>query len=167
MLSKKLVFLLVACSLMLLIDNLFTAAQVNTSTGKPKFTHSDIETLKWIEGSWCGSSADGKLTFYEHYDFVAGEIVMKAYAQDSTFTKVKRQDKVYFRNGEIIYEGEGMVWSATRLNNFQIEFAPKKKATNSFIWQKESADVWLARLMDKDEAGKPQEVVFRMERIEK
>jgi hypothetical protein len=60
-----------------------------------------------------------------------------------------------------------MLWSATKLDDSQVEFAPKEKATNSFIWQKESEDVWLARMMVKDDKGKPIETVFRMERIKK
>ena len=165
--SNKLSFLVVGCCLMLLTGGLSASAQVNNSKGKTKFTKSDIEKLRWIEGSWRGSNGDGKLIFYENYHFVANGIVIKSYAQDSTFTKVKRQGRVYLLNGEIVHEGEGMLWSATKLNDSQIEFAPKKKATNSFIWQKESEDVWLARLVFKDEKGKPMEAVFRMERIEK
>ena len=152
---------------MLITSGLSVSAQVSNSKSKTKFTKSDMAKLRWIEGSWRGSDADGKLTFYEDYHFVANEIVIKSYAQDSTFTKVKRQGKVYLRNGEIVHRGEGMLWSATKLNDSQVEFAPKKKATNSFIWQRESADVWIAKLMFNDETGKQTEVAFRMERIKR
>ena len=165
--SRKWLFSVIGCCLLFLTGDLSASAQVNNSKGKTKFTKSDIEKLRWIEGSWRGSDGNGRLTFYENYHFIGNEIVIKSYAQDSTFTKTKRQGRVYLLNGEIIYKSEGMLWSATKIDDLGIEFAPKKKATNSFIWQKESDDVWLARLMFEDDKGKPIETVFRMERIKK
>ena len=152
---------------MLMTGGLPASAQVNNSKGKIKFTQSDMAKLRWIEGSWRGSDADGKLIFYENYHFVANEIVIKSYAEDSTFTKVKRIGRVYLQNDEIIHRDEGMLWSATKLSHSQVEFAPKKKATNSFIWQRESADVWIAKLRFNDETGEQKEVTFRMERIKR
>lgn len=165
--SNKSLLIVISCWLGLLTTGSCAFAQVDNPNSKIKFTKSDLAKLRWIEGSWRGSDAEGKLSFYENYQFVGGELVIKSYAQDSTFTKVKRQGRVYLQNGEIIHRGEGMLWSATKLNDSQVEFAPKKKATNSFIWQRESADVWIARLMFNDETGKPKEVVFRMERIKR
>ena len=155
------------CCCLVLTGSSYIFAQENNAKGKTEFAKHDIAKLRWIEGSWRGTSADGKLIFYEDYHLADNELVIKSYAQDSTFTMIKRQGKVYFRKGEIIHEGEGMLWSATKLNDTQIEFAPKKKATNSFIWQRETEDVWLARLMSKDEKGQTTEDVFRMERIKK
>ena len=165
--SNKWLFSVIGCCLLFLTGDLSASAQVNNSKSKTKFTKSDIEKLRWIEGSWRGSDGNGGLTFYENYHFVGNEIVIKSYAQDSTFTKTKRQGRVYLLNGEIIHKSEGMLWSATKLNDSQVEFAPKKKATNSFIWQRESADVWIAKLMFNDETGKQKEVAFRMERIKR
>jgi hypothetical protein len=107
-------FIVVGCWLMLMTGGLSASAQVSNSKGKFEFTQSDMAKLRWIEGAWRGSDAEGKLIFYENYNFVANEIVIKSYAQDSTFTKVKRQGKVYLQNGEIIHKGEGMLWSATK-----------------------------------------------------
>ena len=54
---------------------------VQKQKGKTKFTKSDIEKLRWIEGFWRGSDADGKLIFYENYHFVANEIIIKSYGR--------------------------------------------------------------------------------------
>ena len=163
--SRKWLFSIIGCCLLFLTGGLSAFAQGNNSKGKTKFTKSDIEKLRWIEGSWRGRDGSGRLTFYENYHFVGNEIVIKSYAQDSTFTKTKRQGRVYLLNGEIIHKSEGMLWSATKIDDLRIEFAPKKKATSSFIWQKESDDIWLARLIFEDDKDKPIETVFRMERI--
>ena len=152
-------------SSLVLIGSFCAFAQ--NAESRPTFSKLDLEKLRWIEGSWRGSSADGELVFHETYQFADNELVIRSYAQDSTFTKVKRRGRVYFRKGEILHEGEGMLWSATTLNDSQIEFAPKKKAVNSFVWQRLSEDVWLARLILGMEEGKPTEAVFRMERVKR
>ena len=59
--------------LLFLAGDLSASAQVNNSKGKTKCTKSDIEKLRWIEGSWRGTDADGGLTFYENYHFVGNE----------------------------------------------------------------------------------------------
>src|SRR5256714_8934315 len=105
--SNKWLFSVIGCCLLFLAGDLSASAQVNNSKGKTKFTKSDIEKLRWIEGSWRGRDANGRPTFYENYHFVGNEIVIKSYAQDSTFTKTKRQSRVYLRIARFIIKTRG------------------------------------------------------------
>ena len=164
-LSNKLAFLTLGFCVMLFSGGLSACGQSNTSTSKTNFTKSDFAKLRWLEGTWRGSDANGQNPFFERYRFVSdGKIEIDSFS-DSMLSKVNSQSSVYFENGEIIHKNGTMVWTASKLDDSLIEFAPKEKATNSFAWQKESADVWMARLTGKDAQGKPIETVYRMQRI--
>jgi hypothetical protein len=145
--------------------SLLSCGQASNSTYKRDFAKADLEKLRWIEGDWRGSDAKGQNPFYERYRFNNDSKIETASFSDTTFTKINDSGTVYFENGEIIHKGGEMVWAASKLEEGMIEFVPKEKAMNSFVWQKESADVWTARLINKDAQGKLIETVYRMERI--
>ena len=143
----------------------FACAQSNTSTLKNNYTKVDLGKLRWIEGNWRGSDSNGQNSFFERYHFSDdGKIEIDSFS-DSTLSKIDSQSTIYFENGEIVHKNGSMIWTVSRLDESQIEFAPKEKATNSFVWVKESAAVWTARLTSKDSQGKPTEKIYRMERI--
>ena len=163
-LSNKLTLLLCLC-LLLFSGSLSACGQSGNQAGKSNFTKADIEKLRWLEGTWRGTDATAQNPFFERYRFVGdGKIETDSFS-DSTLSKVDSQSSTYFENGEIIHKSGTMVWTASRLDDSQIEFAPKEKATNSFVWKKESADDWTARLMTKDAQGKQTETIYRMERV--
>ena len=164
-LSNKLTVLMFTLCIMLISGGTFACAQSNNSAGKTNFTKSDFEKLRWLEGTWRGSDANGQNPFFERYRFVGdAKIEIDSYS-DSTLSKVVSQSSVYLENSEVIHKNGRMLWTVNKLDGSLIEFAPKEKAANFFAWQKESADVWLARLAGKDAQGKPTEKVYRMERI--
>lgn len=163
--SNKLTFLIFSLCLMLFSGGLSACGQSGNSTGKSNFTKADFEKLRWLEGTWRGVDANGQNPFFERYRFVGdGKIETDSFS-DSTLNKVDSQSSTYFENGEIIHKSGTMAWTASKLEDSLIEFAPKEKASNSFVWKKESADVWTARLLGKDSQGKPTETIYRMERI--
>lgn len=159
----KTLFLLLP--LLAFFASLTACKQASYPTYKRDFTKTDLEKLRWIEGRWRGSDTKGQNPFYERYLFNSDSKIETASFADATFTKTNDTGLVYFENGEIIHKGGEMTWAASKLNDGLIEFVPKEKASNSFIWQKESADAWTARLINKDAQGKLIETIYRMERV--
>ena len=161
--NKKVILLLLALAL---FGGLSGCGQPSSSTIKRDFTKADLEKLRWLEGSWRGSDLKGQNPFYERYHFSNDSKIETSSFPDASFTTVKDSGSVYFENGEILHKGGEKVWAASKLSEGMIEFVPKEKATNSFAWQKESSDVWTARLVSKDAQGKLVETVYRMERVQ-
>lgn len=164
-LSNKTTFLILSFCFVLFSGGLSACGQAGSSTGVNDFTKADFEKLRWLEGVWRGTDEKGQNPFFERYRFTGdGKIETDSFS-DSSLSKIDSQSSTYLENGEIVHKSGTMVWTASRLDDSMIEFAPKEKATNSFTWKKESADVWTARLAGKDAQGKPTETIYRMERI--
>jgi len=133
-------------------------------TGK-QFSQSDFQKLRWLEGTWRGS-AIGQKVFYERYRFANDTTLeTESFGPDQTLTRVKGKGTVVILNGAILHRSESGVWAATAVDDKSIHFEPKEKVSNSFSWEKESSDVWLARLKSPDRQGKQTETVYRMERV--
>ena len=164
-LSNKLTMLTLIISVVLISGGLSACAQSKNSTGKTNFTKDDLGKLRWLEGTWRGSDASGQNPFFERYRFTDDAKIEIDSFSDSTLNKVDSQSSIYLENGELIHKNGTMLWTVSKLGDSLIEFVPKEKAKNSFAWQKESADVWTARLMGKNAQGKPTETIYRMERI--
>jgi hypothetical protein len=144
---------------------IFVSANACTQAGKTNFTQADFEKLRWLEGSWRGTDANGKNEFYERYRFVGDSKIETESFSDATLSKVDNLSSTYLENGSIYHTSGGGIWTATRLDDSTIEFVPKEKAVNSFIWKKESADVWRSRMIAKDARGGVTETIYRLERI--
>ena len=164
-LSNKLTFLILCLCLMLFCGGLSACDQSGNSTGKSNFTKADFEKLRWLEGTWRGTDANGQNPFFERYRFSGDNKIETDSFSDSALNKVESQSNTYFENGEIIHKSGTMTWTANKLEDSLIEFAPKEKTTSSFVWKKESADVWTARLSGKDTQGNRTETIYRMERL--
>src|SRR5262249_856790 len=133
--SNKWSFLVLCLSVVFSI--VFSACrQSGHSTYRRDFTKADIEKLRWIEGRWRGGDQKGQNPFFERYQFTSDSRIETTSFPDTTFTKQGDSGFVYFENGEIIHKGGEMVWAASKLTDSMIEFVPKEKATNSFVWQK-------------------------------
>jgi hypothetical protein len=142
-----------------------TCGQTQPSREKKEFSKSDLQKLRWIEGTWRGSE-NGQGGFYERYRFANDDVLEnESLGPDLTSPKDGGKGSVYISDGNILHRGGSMVWIATALDDKSIHFAPKENASNSFSWEKESADVWIARIKFTDSQGKPVEHVYRMERV--
>ena len=133
---------------------------------KPKLiTPADLQKLRWLEGTWRGS-ANGQEAFYERYRFASDTTIETDYfGRDQTLTKIKGKGTVTILNGSILHLNDSGVWIATAVDDKSVRFEPKEKAHNSFTWEKESSDVWIARLKYSDPQGNQTETVYRMERV--
>jgi Putative lumazine-binding len=137
----------------------------NNALSEKEFSLSELQKLRWIEGTWRGSEG-GQNTFYERYHFTNDAVLeIESFGPDQTLTKIRGKGRVSISNGTILHRGDSAVWVATTVDDKSIHFAPKENASNSFSWEKESSDVWLARLKYSDPQGKPTEKLYRMERV--
>ena len=157
-------------SLILIMAATFLAAAATcgltqSADEKKDFTKADLHKLRWIEGTWRGSE-NGKGGFYERYRFANDDLLeTESLGPDLTSPKTGDKGSVYVSNGQILHRGGSMVWTATAVDDKSIHFAPKENASNSFSWEKESSDVWIARIKYSDSQGRPVENVYRMERV--
>ncbi len=129
-----------------------------------QFSRSEFQKLRWLEGTWRGSDG-GQNVFYERYHFVDDTTIeIEYFGNDETLSKIKRKGNVSLLNGAILHRDESGGWSATAIDDKSVHFAPKQNADNSFSWEKQTSDLWLARLKLSDPQGKNNDKVYRMER---
>ena len=128
-----------------------------------EFSQSDFQKLRWLEGTWRGSDG-GKGAFYEGYHFINDTTIEIEFFADSTLSKINGKGMVRLSDKSIINGAGSTFWAATSVDDRSIHFAPKQNVSNYFSWEKESNDVWIARLKNVDSQGRQIETVYRMER---
>jgi hypothetical protein len=130
-----------------------------------KFLQSDFGKLRWLEGTWRGT--DGKnLIFYERYQFIdETTIEFKSFGQDQTLTKIKRRGTIAYKDGAILSLEDSTGSTVIAIDDKSVHFESQGDPRNSYSFEKESRDIWLARLKYTDSQGTPAETVFRMERV--
>jgi len=130
-----------------------------------QFSLSDFQKLRWLEGAWRGSDS-GQNAFYERYHFVNDTIIeIQYFGKDETLSQLKRKGSVSLVNGTILHHDESGIWIATSIDDKSVHFEPRENADNSFSWEKQSSDLWFARLKMADHQGKQNEKVYRMDRV--
>lgn len=126
---------------------------------------SDLKKLKWIEGTWRGTG-DVEQPFYERYYFENESTLVVESFSDETLSKVTDVTRFDLKDGQFGNRGEGSRWAATELKEGSITFEPVVRARNSFLWERESNDVWRAVIKWPAAEGKPaRQRVYRMERL--
>jgi hypothetical protein len=141
-------------------------AQTPTSTQTPqtKFSVSDLEKLRWIEGTWRGTG-DVEKPFFERYRFESPTILAVDNFTDETLTKVEETTRFELKDGQFGNGGEDSRWAASSIDYMGVNFLPIAKARNSFRWQRESDNTWTAIITWQPAEGKPgRQRVYKMER---
>src|SRR5215510_8244470 len=128
-----------------------------------EFSQSDFQKLRWVEGTWRGSNG-GKGSFYEGYRFINDTTIEIEFFTDSTLSKISGKGMIRLSDKSIISGGGSTFCAATTADDRSIHFALKQNDSNYFSWEKESNDVWLARIKNVDSQGRQIETVYRMER---
>jgi hypothetical protein len=142
------------------------SAQTPTTTPTPptKFSVSDLEKLRWIEGTWRGSG-DVEAPFFERYRFENETTLAVDSFTDDTLNKVEDTTRFELKDGQFGNGGEGSRWTASLIDYQGVTFVPLAKAKNSFRWQRESNNIWTAILKWPPAEGKPgRQRVYKMER---
>jgi hypothetical protein len=138
-----------------------SADQQNLKPNPKQLTATDLQKLRWIEGSWRGSG-DNQPFFYERYRF-ENETTLAVDTLENE--KVTETTLFVLKDGEFGGGSEGSRYVATSLDDNSITFEPAVKATNSFRWQRETKDTWKAFIILPAKADKPaRETVHNMER---
>lgn len=129
-----------------------------------QYSLADFRQLRWLEGRWRGGLPNGD-SFYEQYRWADDSTIVMHSFPDSTFARASDSARISLRNGVVANEGATARWEATDLDSASVDFAPVRGASNSFGWVRESSTRWTATLRSTDREGRPQQTVYRMERI--
>jgi hypothetical protein len=153
-------FLLIA----LLLVSCAPSTDVAQTPTPQKFSVSDLQKLRWIEGTWKGTG-DVEAPFFERYRFENESTLAVDSFTDEKLTKVEETTRFELKDGQFGNGGEGSRWTASLIDYQGITFVPLVKAKNSFRWQRESDNVWTAILSWPAAEGKPaRKRLYKMER---
>ena len=129
-----------------------------------KITTSDLQKLRWIEGTWRGTGEVDK-PFFERYRFEDDSTLAVDSFEDETLAKVTDTSRFVWKDGEFGGGAEGHRYVAVSLDDRAIEFGPGVNVNNSFRWESESKDVWKATIILPAKGDKPaRQRVYKMER---
>lgn len=169
--SESLLFAAAALVMaLLLLGCAATGAVKGDQQGAPRpdvkrLDATDLKKLRWIEGTWRGTG-DVEKPFFERYYFENDSTLAVESFEDETLSKVTDVTRFELRDGQFGNGGEGARWAATQLDDDSITFEPVAKARNTFVWKRESKDVWKAVLTWPQTANAPaKQRVYTMERI--
>jgi len=128
------------------------------------FTTTDLQKLRWIEGTWRGTG-DVEQPFFERYRFEKDSTLAVDSFEDEKLTKVTDTTRYELKDGEFGGGNEGFRWVATSIDDRSVSFAPVTKARNSFRFERESKDSWKAVLNWPATADKrARQRIYKMER---
>ena len=157
---------LVICGLLILIACARNSVdgQGQTKPVPAKLTATDLEKLRWIEGTWRGTGGDKP--FFERYRFENATTLASDSFENEKLEKVTDTTLFELKDGEFGGGSEGSRWVVTAIDDNSITFAPVAKARNSFVWKRDSKDAWTAILSWPASADKPaRERTYKMERM--
>ena len=144
---------------------LLTVVSCAGRTQTQKFTTSDLQKLRWIEGDWRGTGDSAK-PFFERYRFESESVLAVDGFEDETRMKVTETTRFELKDGEFGGGNEGARYVAKWISDQGIEFGPAVKVKNSFRWERESKDVWKATILLPANETKPaRQMVYKMERM--
>ena len=142
-----------------------TLATPNPQATPVKLTVEDLKKLRWIEGTWRGTGVK-QPTFFERYRWENDTILAVDSFDNEKLEKVTDTTRFELKNEEFGGGSEGSRYVATALDDNAITFAPVVKARNSFVWQRESKDLWTAIIKPLGTPEKPaKDIIYKMERL--
>jgi hypothetical protein len=127
------------------------------------FAVSDLAKLRWLEGSWAGTSA-GERPIYERYHFANDSTIDITYYGDSTFSRQSGSGRVYLSVGRVYYTYGPGRWGASHVADDGIFLVPQVNARNTFGWKQVSPDSWTST-MRSGVSGHDRVIVYQMRRI--
>lgn len=105
---------------------------------------SQLAQLRWIEGTWRGTSANMP-PFYERYTF-ANDSTLVMYSLRDTSGAVNDSTTYVLRDGTFSNTGDGARWIAIAIGDDSVRFAPLARASNMFTWKRTGDNSWTALL---------------------
>ncbi|HEY4217261.1 MAG TPA: hypothetical protein VGM67_08985 [Gemmatimonadaceae bacterium] len=133
------------------------------SEPKTAFAVSDFTKLKWLEGSWAGTSPDQR-PIYARYRFSSDSTIDITYYGDANFGRESGTGRVYLSVGRVYYTYGPGRWGASRVSDDVIFLVPQVNAQNTFGWKRVSADSWTST-MRSGVSGHDRVIVYQMQRV--
>ena len=127
-----------------------------------KFALADFGNLRYLEGKWKGTMANGN-AFYESYHFANDSTILKGGHTDSTFKTKSDSSRIIFRNGVVMDSSASTVYTAEKLDSTTVDF--RASPTYHFTWTRESNDAWTARLFSRQADGTDRVTTYPMRRV--
>jgi hypothetical protein len=137
-------------------------AQSLRNSGTP-FGVSDLAKLRWLEGTWRGTST-GESPVYERYHFVNDSTIEITYYSDSTLERPSGSGRVYLTVGRIYHTFGPGRWGASRIDKSGVYFVPQVNARNTFSWAYEGPNAWTATRRS-GASGREMVAVYQMRRM--
>ncbi len=153
---------LVACSQSASQSNNQSTRALPTPTVTAKtITTTDLQKLKWIEGTWRGTG-EVQPPFFERYKFENDSTLVMEELADESLSKVNSTTRYELKDGR--FGTDRAV--ATALDDTSVTFSPLIPGRNSFRWQSESKDSWKAILTLPATGTAPaKETIYKLERL--
>jgi hypothetical protein len=141
-------------------------ASAQTSRGQPKtpFALADFAKLRWLEGSWSGTS-EGARDIFERCHFVDDSTIDITYYTDAEFTHETGKGRIYLTVGRVFHSMGPGRWGATNIDNSGAYFVPQANTQSSLMWSRESNDEWTAT-MRSGFVGRDRITVYHMRRTQ-
>jgi hypothetical protein len=132
--------------------------------GQPRtaFAVADFSKLRWLEGTWAGTSEGGR-DIFERWRFTSDTTIEITYYADSTFSHEAGSGRLYLSVGRIYHTMGPGRWGATHVDERGAYFVPQVNANNTFAWSHQSNDEWTAT-QRSGFAGHDRVTVYRMRR---
>jgi hypothetical protein len=128
------------------------------------FKSSDLQKLRWIEGTWRGTGG-GVAPFFERYKFESETTLAVEGLEGEKLEKSTGVTRFELKDGQFGGGDEGSLWVATSIDDKGITFEPVAKARNSFRWERESQNSWKAILSwPATDKGPAKQRIYQMER---
>lgn len=132
-----------------------TNPQTATTQG---FTESDLEKIRWLEGTWRGSYKT--FEFYERISFKGSRIMIETFT-DGTLRKNGPPASFELKNGELTHTVGDEKWKAVSVTEDAVQFVPAaepkpgENAKASFRFERQPGNTWRAILDTPETATKP------------
>ena len=139
-----------------------TRAQAPQNSGTP-FGISDFAKLRWLEGTWRGTSP-GESSVYERYHFVNDSTIEITYYSDSALDRPSGSGRVYLTVGRIYHTFGPGRWGASRIDKSSVYFVPQVNARNTFSWAYQGPNAWTATRRS-GASGREMVTVYQMHRM--
>lgn len=141
-------------------DTANAAAAPSATPGK--FSEANIAKLKWIEGTWRGTS-EKQPPFFERYHFEGTTMIVEGLA-DETLQKVNETSRFELTNGEFGHTEGNSRSAASTITDTAVQFIPVTGAKNSFRFEKQNDGTWNAIIewpANGDKAART--IIYKME----
>jgi hypothetical protein len=142
-----------------------TVRAQNSASAQPKtpFGVSDFAKLRWLEGTWEGTSP-GETTIYQRDHFVNDSTLEITYYNDPALSHETGTGRVYLSVGRIYHTFGSGRWGASHIDSDGAFFIPQVNARNTFQWQPQTGDSWTST-MRTGASGHQRISVYQMKRV--